>query len=128
MSLSDRHKAFIDEYLTNGMNARQAYLKVYPDCKTEEGADASASKILSNPKVKEYLKENQKKIQEEHGITREWIKDKLVTIIDDSMPMKYKRDALTALQMLAKMYGLNEPDKLEHSGSGINFNIVKDSE
>ena len=46
------------------MNGTQAYLNVYKTCKKEETAMASASRLLRNVKVKEYIEELQSKVEE----------------------------------------------------------------
>ena len=63
-SLSNNQKLFCQEYLKLGMNGTQAYLNVYKTCKKEETAMASASRLLRNVKVKEYIEELQSKVEE----------------------------------------------------------------
>lgn len=62
-SLSNNQRLFCQKYLELGMNGTQAYLNVYKTCKKEETAMASASRLLRNDKVKEYIKELQSKIE-----------------------------------------------------------------
>ena len=66
-SLSNQQKLFCQEYLKLGMNGTQAYLNVYKTCKKEETAMASASRLLRNVKVKEYIEELQS-MEEEKAI------------------------------------------------------------
>lgn len=56
MALSVKQEKFCLEYAKSG-NQRQAYLKAGYKCKNEASADASASQLLRNPKVKERLAE-----------------------------------------------------------------------
>lgn len=56
MALSIKQEKFCLEYAKSG-NQRQAYLKAGYKCKNEASADASASQLLRNPKVKERLVE-----------------------------------------------------------------------
>ena len=63
-SLSNNQRLFCQEYLKLGMNGTQAYLNVYKTCKKEETAMASASRLLRNVKVKEYIEELQSKVEE----------------------------------------------------------------
>src|SRR5690242_10918467 len=48
--ISDKHKAFIDEYI-NTMNASRAYMKVYKGVKYES-ARALASQLLANVNIR----------------------------------------------------------------------------
>ncbi len=56
MALSVKQEKFCLEYAKSG-NQRQAYLKAGYKCKNDASADASASQLLRNPKVKERLAE-----------------------------------------------------------------------
>lgn len=51
-----KQEKFCLEYAKSG-NQRQAYIKAGYKCKNENSADASASQLLRNPKVKERLAE-----------------------------------------------------------------------
>lgn len=50
-ALSDKHRAFIDEYFLNGYNATRAYMKIYPKS-GYESARALASALLTNVNIK----------------------------------------------------------------------------
>ncbi len=118
--LKDSHKAFADEYLVNGFNATQAYLKAYPDS-TEEAAESSASRLLSNAKVKEYIEEQKKQIKEDAVMTKREKLKLLESWILDREERKSVR--LKALEMHNKMTGDNEPEKIEHvAGIQVNYN------
>lgn len=56
MALSVKQERFCLEYAKSG-NQRQAYLKAGYNVKSDEAADASASRLLRNAKVKERLAE-----------------------------------------------------------------------
>ena len=56
MALSVKQEKFCLEYAKSG-NQRQAYLAAGYKCKNNNAADASASQLLRNPKVKERLAE-----------------------------------------------------------------------
>lgn len=79
-SLSNNQKLFCQEYLKLGMNGTQAYLNVYKTCKKEETAMASASRLLRNVKVKEYIEELQSKVEEKAVVTIEDIVNELSAI------------------------------------------------
>lgn len=82
MALNEKQLKFIDEYMNNGFNIRQAYKKAYPSCKTDGAADASGSKLLSNPKVKEKIEELQEELRKKSDIKKEEILRDLKTIKD----------------------------------------------
>lgn len=115
MSLSDRHKAFVDEYMVNGFNGTQAYLKVYPDSKDEDSAKVGASRLLTNDNVQSYLEEQKKELRKLNIMSKA---DKLI-YLEDILGNKHDeqtRDRLKALEIHNKMTGDNEPEKVEHSG------------
>lgn len=80
ISLSNNQKLFCQEYLKLGMNGTQAYLNVYKTCKKEETAMASASRLLRNVKVKEYIEELQSKVEEKAIVSIEDIVKELTAI------------------------------------------------
>lgn len=79
-SLSNQQKLFCQKYLELGMNGTQAYLNVYKSVKKEETAMASASRLLRNVKVKEYIEELQSKVEEKAVVTIEDIVNELSVI------------------------------------------------
>lgn len=79
-SLSNNQKLFCQKYLELGMNGTQAYLNVYKTCKKEETAMASASRLLRNVKVKEYIEELQSKVEEKAIVSIEDIVKELTAI------------------------------------------------
>lgn len=78
--LSNQQKLFCQEYLKLGMNATQAYMKVYKTCKKEETAMTNASRLLRNAKVQEYIKELQEKTEKKALISIDDIVNELVAI------------------------------------------------
>ena len=131
--LSDRHKAFADEYLANGLNGTQAYLSVYKSVKKEKTAEAAASRLLSNVKVKAYIAEKQKENQKKVDINQEWVLREYMELItsakeegmDGAGTLKDRTNWAKALAQLSKLLGLDSPEKHEHKHEGINFNIIK---
>lgn len=80
MKLTKNQQLFCQEYLKLGMNGTEAYLNVYKNCKKEETAMASASRLLRNVKVKEYIEELQSKVEEKAVVTIGNIVDELAAI------------------------------------------------
>jgi len=108
MNLSAKHKAFCDEYLANGMNATQAYKSVYKT--NDKVSEASASRLLLNVKVKEYLQEQQETTSQRLQITKEELLNDLVEIKNNN---KGVRDgvAMKAIEIINKMSGFDAPIK-----------------
>lgn len=55
-----KQQRFCDEYLKDG-NGTRAYMTAYPDS-SEESARSSASDLLANPNVKQYIEEKNREI------------------------------------------------------------------
>lgn len=124
--MNERHKAFCDEYLANGRNGYRAYIAIYGEKDNRDTAEANASRLLTNAKVKEYLKERSEDIAEALGITFEWIlkeqRDiyhmaKTKGLYDDKgkliVPAPDFTGANKALDQLIKLAGLYAPTKTE---------------
>lgn len=139
-----KYKKVADEWLHNGNNGKQAYLKVYPDASAAT-AKVNATKILQTPEIIEYVDKKQEKIrlkaEKEHGVTREkLIKDQLdkKNIMSDLFDLaakeklteaeneKFKRlssliktsDVNKADEILIKMLGLFEAEKVDVTTDG----------
>ena len=112
MNLSAKHKAFCDEYLSNGMNATQAYKSVYKT--TDKVAESSGARLLRNDKVIEYLQIEGEKTAERLQITKEELLNDLVEIKNNN---KGIRDvtAMKAIELISKMSGFDAPTRQEIS-------------
>ena len=127
--MNERHKKFSDEYLTNGMNATKAYLSVYPTVK-EETAAVNGHKLLRNTKIEAYVKAKREKDSKKLQITRDDIIEKLTLVVDKFLlEGRLTNNALKAIEILNKMTGWNEPEKLDITSKGesiiINYNKPK---
>ena len=67
-----KHKLFANEYISNGQNATQAYLKAYPDA-SYETANVEGSKFLRKPSIRAYIEAELKKIEEKAILSRDEI-------------------------------------------------------
>jgi phage terminase small subunit len=126
MNLSAKHKAFCDEYLSNGMNATQAYKSVYKT--NDRVSEAASSRLLSNVKVKEYIQQEQNKTSEKLEITREFLIKEYLELIESAKTDENFIDRGNwnkSLAQLTKLLGLDSPDKSEITHKGITINIVK---
>jgi len=106
MSLSPKHKAFCDEYLSNGLNALRAYVAVYKV--SDSAAGPSGDRLLKNVKVREYLQTQQQKTAERLELKKE---DLIKDLIDIKNNNKGVRDAVAikAIEILNKMSGFDAP-------------------
>ena len=123
--LNPKQIKFCEEYVKNG-NATQSYIK---SGYSETGADAGASRLLSNVSIQDYIKELQKESQESARIDREWLYQGYKELIDmhkESTPAVAKG----SLDSIGKLLGLNEADKLDVTslGESININIIRDDD
>ena len=121
MALTVKQEKFCLEYAKSG-NARQAYKSAGYNCKNEASLDASASKLLSNAKVKARLaelaedaknnsiadiQEMQEKLTE---IIRQHLEEEVIVVDPVSGASKMKKtasikDIISAVNTLGKMQG-----------------------
>ena len=116
--LTPKQSAFVDAYCSNGGNATQACITAGYSVKTaqEMGAQNLLKLIIKNA-----IELRQKPIAEKFKVTREYLVEKLNNVImDDVKDSVY----IKAIEVLAKMTGLNEPEKIELSGT-IKTKIVR---
>ena len=110
MKLSDKHKAFCDEYLSNNLNATQAYKSVYGV--SDKVAGASGPRLLENVRIKEYIQKQQEKTAKRLEIKKEDLIQDLLTIkennMEDAPPF-----AIKAIEVINKMLGFNASEKQE---------------
>ena len=121
--LNNNQITFCQEYVNNGLNGMQAYLKAYKTCKREDTAKVNASRLLTNANIQNYIQELQEKIEDEtimtakermkwlseviKDIQREEIKIKLPDGSDEILYMKNAdlNTKLKAIDTLNKMTG-----------------------
>jgi len=133
--LTAKQERFCQEYI-NCLNGTEAAIKAGYSAKTAKGM---AIENLSKHTICERLKVLQKPIADQLNITRERIARNILKIAEPEhkeidpengiYPTK-ESDILKANELLAKMFGFNEPDKLDLTTKGeainkINY-IVKD--
>jgi phage terminase small subunit len=107
-----KHKAFCDEYLSNGLNVLQAYKSVYK-C-SDKAAQSNAFRLMENEGVKSYIQQEQNKTAERLEITREFLIKEYLEIIESA---KSNEDFIDrgnwnkSLAQLSKLLGLDAPIK-----------------
>lgn len=120
-----KQEKFCLEYAKSG-NQRQAYISAGYSCKNEASADASASKLLRNPKVKERLAELAEEIKNASiaditemqktltTIIRQELEEEVVVVesagdfVSEARKINKKpaiKDVINAINTLGKMQG-----------------------
>lgn len=121
--MNNKQITFCQEYVNNGLNGTQAYLKAYKTCKREDTAKVNASRLLTNANIQNYIKELQEKIEDEAIMTAKermkWLSEVIkdiqkeeikVKLPDGSDEVLYMKNAdlntkLKAIDTLNKMTG-----------------------
>ena len=116
MALTDKQKRFADEYLID-MNATAAYLRAGYNS-SEAAARVSASKLLTNPNIVEYIEAKQKRLEKKTEMTQEWVLEKYKELIDNTFTTD-PAIAKSALADVAKHLGMFK-ERIEHSGEMTN--------
>ncbi len=99
MSLKAEHKVFAQEYVIDWNGAR-AYRVAYPDC-SADSAKASASRLLTDVNVIEYIEEIQKDIKKLAGVSALGNILKLKEIAEDDSAKH--SDKIKAVEVINKM-------------------------
>lgn len=141
--LTDKQMIFANEYLVD-LNATRAYKKAYPNVKKDSVAASAAVRMLRNVKVKNYIDEQLKKIEDESianatevmkyltKIMRNELKEEVVVVEGEGEGCSSARivkkdisakDRNKAAELLGKRYRLFV-DKIE-SDSNVNVNSTK---
>lgn len=121
--LNNNQITFCQEYVNNGLNGMQAYLKAYKTCKREDTAKVNASRLLTNANIQNYIKALQEKIEDETIMTAKermkWLSEVIKDIQTEQIKIKlpdgsdevlYMKNAdlntkLKAIDTLNKMTG-----------------------
>lgn len=75
-----RYEAFANEYVANGLNATQAYLKIYKNSKNEKSARVQSCNLLTNHNVQEFIQKAQAEAAKKTEITRDMLLAELAAI------------------------------------------------
>lgn len=127
--MNAKQELFINEYLTNGFNASQAYLKVFKCAKSS--ASALGARYFNQPEVKEEVYKRQKELFEALSINAERIAAELAEIAfapkgDKDYNTTAKLKALDLLQKQLSLQNQNVTAKVE--SNIINVNIETEGE
>lgn len=102
--VTEKNKAFLDEYLSNGFNKILAYQTVYHDV-TYTTAKRESTKLLQKPTVAKLLKEKQSEMAEKQIIKREEVILKLKQLIERCVGDDDRPNLLKAIDQVNKMCG-----------------------
>lgn len=118
MELTNKQKRFIEEYMID-LNAKQAAVRAGYSEKT---ATEQGSRLLTNVNVKAEVERLQAETTERLNINKESLIQDLLTIKDLYLyNSKATHNSIRAIEVINKMLGYNEPDKVENKITGINI-------
>ncbi len=115
-----RHERFCQEYVVD-LNATQAYIRAGY---SPNGAEASASKLLTNPKVIERVKELQAAVTQRIELTQEKVVSDLEDLKTKAAAAGNFGPAVRATELLGKHIGM-WPTKIDVAGSIALGELVK---
>lgn len=117
--LTNNEKIFIKEYLSNGFNQTQAYLKAFPKA-TYTTAATEGGRLVRKPYIKDAIEKEITKTGERIDLRKEdlindLLKIKEMCISEDKRSI---HNAIKAVEVLNKMLGYNAPEKTDVNLSG----------
>lgn len=117
--LTPKQQLFVKNYIANGFNASKAAIDAGYSRKT---AVKIGSENLQKPDVKRAIEEEKAKIANKIDITAEW----KMSILKDIVVAEYDKpsDRLKAVEILNKMQGHDEPQKVDVTSNGQSLSAV----
>lgn len=127
--LTLKRKAFADEYLTD-LNGTRAYKAVYKNVKSDATAAAASARLLRNVKVKAYIAERMKEIQNEKTADLEEVIRFFSSVMRGEVKDQFDLDAtisdrLSAGRELMRWYEKADGEEKDTGGITIINNIPK---
>lgn len=110
--LKPNQKKFADEYIKTG-NAKQSYINAGYKARGNR-AEASASRLLRNVKVRDYIRQRNKELDKDTIADMTEVKEFWTNLLRDKETDT--KDRLKASELIAKTNGAFL-DRVEHSGS-----------
>ena len=110
MKLNPKQQLFVEEYLID-FNATQAAIRAGY---SENTAYSQGPRLLENVEIQRGIEKGKQKLIKKLDIKKEDIIRDLIRIKEDNIE-DFPPHALKALEMLNKMLGFNEPDKIDHT-------------
>lgn len=136
IDLPKQQEQFCLEYIHNGLNGKQAYKVAYPKCKTDNAAEAGASRLLRNVKVQEYIKELQNDFKKTKVMSiedrREWLSNIVSEeVLDKSTKYNKNGDEIVverAASLFDKMKAIDMLNKMDGAYTeNINANVKNEN-
>jgi phage terminase small subunit len=109
--LTPNQKKFADEYIKTG-NAKQSYINAGYKARGNR-AEASASRLLRNVKVRDYIRQRNKEIDRDTIADMQEVKEFWTNVLRNKAADP--KDRLKASELIAKTNGAFL-DRVEHSG------------
>jgi phage terminase small subunit len=107
--MTPKQQLFCDYYLSNGLNATQAYKDAYK-IGDDNKAAVSGSRLLRNVNVMEYLSKQQEKTAKRLQVKKEDLIQDLIDIKENNKEQA-PPFAIKAIEVINKMLGFNEAEK-----------------
>ena len=111
--LTPKQQLFVDNYLSNGGNASQAFIQAGYSASTENVVNASASKLLRSAKVASIIAKTkagnlakQAKKREKIDIDQDWLISQLITTIEDARQVNQHNVVRNSIVDIGKLCGL----------------------
>ena len=108
ITLYNRYKSFILEYINNGFIASRAYAKAYQR-NVDKTAEVEGCSLLRKPSVVGILCDELAKSGIDYSV--EYIYEKVNSLINDKKTKK--SDVLRALELIARIKGYMKPDSTQ---------------
>ena len=119
--LSDRHQAFVNEYCSNGMNATQAYKKIYP--KVKGGWDKLAGRLMGKDGIREAIKAKLEDKAEKLDITTEYVLKKIIYGLNLAIERGDLASIARFTDQLSKYKGMFTTN-IHQTGDGLTINVA----
>ncbi len=103
--LTNKQKAYVIEYCTNGYNASQAYKKVYP--KVKSGYNSHGSRMMAKDGIKQAIAKYMTKVEAKGERTRESLDAMYQDTYDQATTLKQPSAAVSATTGIARLYGMD---------------------
>ena len=114
--LTTLQRKFVVNLVTGKMSQREAYVKAGGTSKGDSSQDASASRILSNVKVRSFYDHLMDTRQNKAIATRERALEILTEFMECSDPLTDKKERMQAIKQLADLQAWNAPKQVEITG------------
>ena len=104
--LSNKHKAFVLEYCSNGYNATKAYRTVYKGC-SDKTAEVNGCVLLRNTKIKQAIDGFVAETKDKAGWTIELAQQKLIHAHNTAEALNQPAVMVSSIVSINRMFGLD---------------------